>query len=426
MIFILYRIKSEMSNLSYTNIKILSRKLISKPLGKLILIFSLLLAVAYYVLERSPFNNPPPLYNPNPWVTGYLPAYHHNEYEISFMTAQDYQMLTHIAHASAIPREDGSLDTDTNTYHLEQRQIAVKTAKQQKLPILLTITGSYDQFSPSIAPDKRATFIANILTLLDGDGYDGVDVDMEPITRNEDQPNPDYLAFITDLHAALQKRTSQKLQRAPLLTTAVSYYDRLLVAKVADKFDQINIMTYDMAQPYEGWVTWFDSALSNGGMLFPGLSNPLPSVELWVNAFLQAGIPRRKLGIGISLDVACWKGGDGTSTGGVTAPRQAWIKPPTYAKKSYADMTRAGLIPAQLQWDEVAHMAWFGMDNPGSTNDQFCNFNDARAIADKIDFVKTQGLGGLIIWELGLDQRDDLPKDQQRPLRHSIGEALKK
>lgn len=367
-----------------------------------------------------------PIYNPHPWVTGYLPAYHHNEYAIGFMTADDYQMLTHIAHASAIPRADGTLDTQTNNYHLEQRQIAVKTAKQQKLPILLTITGQYDQFSPAIAPDKRSTLLTTILTLIDNEGYDGVDIDMEPVTRNENQPNPDYLAFIQELHAALQKRTNQKLQRPPLLTTAVSYYDRISVAKVADKFDQINLMTYDMAQPYEGWITWFDGALYNGGMQFPGLSNFLPSAELWINAFIQAGIPRRKLGIGISMDVACWTGGEGTPTGGVTAPRQSWTRPPTYAKKSYADMQRAGLIPQSLHWDEIAHMAWFGIDNPGSSNDQFCNFNNEQAIADKIAFTKSQGLGGFIIWELGLDQRDDLPKGQQRPLRYSIGQALKK
>ena len=390
-------------------------------LGSLILTLIALIAAIYYGWFYYFF------YNAKPWVTGYLPAYHHTEQPIGFLAAADYRMLSHINHASAIPRPDGSLDTDTNGYRPASRQRAVQTAKEQKLPILLTVTGAYDLFMPAISDSlTRQTFIHHILQLLDTDGYDGVDVDMEPVTRDANQPNPAYTAFITELHSALQQRYNRKLNRPPLLTTAVSFYDRYAVAALADKFDQINIMTYDMAQPYDGWISWYDSALYNGGMVFPGLGNPLPAIDGWVNEFLQAGIPRRKLGIGISLDVACWSGGEGTSTGGVSAPRQAWTKPPLYEKRSYADMARAGLLPAKWEWDEVTHMAWFGVDAPGSANDHFCNFNDANAIADKITYVKEHGLGGVIIWELGLDQRDDVPKEQSRPLRQAIEAALKK
>lgn len=391
----------------------------------LAVLITLLLALSlWYFGTRRPVEAPH--YNAQPWVTGYLPAYHHNGHDIAFMTPDDYGMLTHIAHASAMPRPDGTLDTDTNSYQPESRRRAVQLAHEHQRPILLVITGQHEQFSAAIRPANQQTFIHNILQLLDTDGYDGVDIDMEPVTLDENQDNPDFTAFITELHQALQTRSSAILGRPPLLTTAIGSRDRHIMASLADKFDQINLMSYDMAQPYEGWIPWFDGALRNGGLVFPGFSHEVPSIENWVNDFLQAGVPRRKLGIGISFDVACWQGGETAAGQGVTLPRESWLKPPQYFKRSYADMHKQNLIPASYQWDDPAQMAWFSVDATDPAQDMFCNFNDAQAIAAKIEFARQQGLGGVIIWELGLDQRDDQPEGQRRPLRHAVAEALQK
>jgi len=325
-----------------------------------------------------------------------------------------------------MPNPDGSLDIDTNSLQPNSRHRAVQLAHEHQRPILLVINGQHEQFSTAISPLIQQTFIRNILQMLDADGYDGVDIDMEPVTLDDKQGNPDYSAFITELHKALQTRTSALLGCPPLLTTAIGSRDRNIMASLADKFDQINLMSYDMAQPYEGWITWFDAALHNGGLVFPGFSHEVPSIENWVNDFVAAGVPRRKLGIGISFDVACWQGGETASGQGVTQPRESWLKPPQYFKRSFADMHKQNLIPAEYQWDDLAQMAWFSVDATDPAQDMFCNFNDAHAIAAKIAFAREQGLGGVILWELALDQRDDQPEGQRRPLRQAVAEALQK
>lgn len=386
------------------------------------LVMLLALATLWHFSSRRSLE--PPQYNATPWVTGYLPAYHHNGRDIAFMTTSDYGMLTHIAHASAAPMPDGSLDTEINSYLPESRQLAVKIAKEKQLPITLVITGHHDVFSQAIKPLNQQTFIRNILQLLDTDGYDGVDIDMEPITLDENKGNMHFDAFIYELHQALQERFSPKLNRPPLLTAAVSIRDRHIMAKLADKFDQINLMSYDMAQPYEGWIPWFDAALYNGGMVFPGYSHEVPSIENWVNSFLEAGVPRRKLGLGISFDVACWQGGETSPGQGVIRPREPWLKPPHYFKRSYAEMLQAKLIPDNYQWDEAAQMAWFSIDADNPAEDMFCNFNDASAIAAKVEFARQQGLGGVMIWELGLDEMLPPFEGQNRPLRKALETAL--
>ncbi|MDD5393119.1 MAG: glycoside hydrolase family 18 protein [Thiothrix sp.] len=366
-----------------------------------------------------------PIYNPNPWVTGYLPAYRQSDDGIRFMRRQDYAMLTHLAHASFQPLPDGTLDEAANVYTPEHRQQAVQAARATHRPVLLVIMGSYETFSAAIRPDTRQMFIHNILRTLDTDGYDGVDIDMEPITRKAKTDNPDFIQFIKDLHKALQTRHNPRLGRPPLLTAAVSLNDRHVMAKLYPQFDQINIMTYDMAQPYTGWVPWFDSALHNGDFIFPGHTHEVPSVENWVEAFLDAGIPRRKLGIGISLDVACWQGGIVREGQGVTQAREPWVEAPQYFKRSYAEMSQSGWMPTTYRWDKAAQMAWFSVDSPDPAQDMFCNFNDPQAIAAKLEFVREQGLGGLIVWELALDQ-DDTQPNKPPPLRNALREALAK
>ena len=385
-------------------------------------ITSLLIAVGWIVRNNTP-------YQAGFWVTGYLPAYRHNGREIPFLASADYQMLTHMAHVSVIPRADGSLDSERNSLSTESRLAAQQTANQQHLPLLIVVTGSYEQFQPVLQDAIRPQFIAHLLQLLDT-GYDGIDIDMEPITRDDKQANPDFTAFIIELHRALQTRHNAKLHRAPLLTTAITLRDRFIVAPLADYFDQINLMAYDMAQPYAGWISWFDSALYNGGLRFPNYSHEVPSVDLWVQRLLAAGIPRHKLGLGMSLDVACWYGGTGTTTDGISVPAQAWVTLPRYQKLSYAELQASGYFPPQIQWDATAQMAWFGQDNLGADQDFFCNFNDERAIKAKIAYAKQQGLGGIMIWELGLDQLDiasaPYPSIQNRPLRQAINQALEK
>lgn len=362
-------------------------------------------------------------YQPAFWVTGYLPAYRHNGRDIPFLTADDYQTLTHISHASVIPQADGSLDRNSNNLTAESQQAALIQAQRYQLPLLLSVHGSYETFQVALQDPVRPRLLANLLQLLDS-GYDGIDLDMEPITRNDQQLNQLFMQFVRELHQALRQRHNTKLHRTPLLTVAISLRDRLTIAQLVDYFDQINLMAYDMAQPYAGWISWYDSALTNGGLLFPGYSHPVPSVDLWIERLLASGIPAHKLGLGISFDVACWYGGLGTSTGGISMPRQSWSALPRYRKLSYAELYASGFFPTQTHWDPIAQMAWFGEDQLQDEWDFFCNFNDAQALQAKVAYAKQRGLGGIMLWELGLDHVETQTGNARRPLRYAIQRAL--
>jgi len=385
------------------------------------------------------------------WVTGYLPGYRHTDSCIPFMTADDYEFLTHIIHHAGIPNADGSIDNDQNNMRPPARKMAVASAHAAGKPILYGVVGAYPVFNPVIAnPETRRVFIHHLISTMIESGYDGIDLDMEPVCapfgsfgykgvdlsrhpeyKTEFPINHGYISLVKELRQELD-RHSTPMQKRPLLTAAITWRDCHIFGRkeVHSHFDQINLMSYDMCGPQDGEVTWFDSPLANGGFTFPKYKKPAYSIEMFVYDCLRAGIPAKKLGIGISLDALAWKGGDGVSiTSGVTKPRQSWTVAPIHPhdgapRYTYAEMMENFFTPQFYHWDEIAKSPYLSIDLPGSSGDMFISYNDESSIKAKIEFVKNQKLGGCIIWELSADYRPDQPAEKQRPLRESIEEAL--
>jgi hypothetical protein len=63
-------------------------------------------------------------------------------------------------------------------------------------------------------------------------------------------------------------------------------------------------------------------------------------------------------------------------------------------------------------WNEVAQDPYLGVDNPGSAEDLFLPYENARSIKEKVGYAASERLGGVMIWEL----RGDYLPDGQHPL----------
>lgn len=364
------------------------------------------------------------------WVTGYLPGYNQGSNgEIAYMTPMDWKTVTHVIHNAALPNADGSLDTDKNSVGPVNRKAAIKAAHDAGVPILFGIMGGKGRYQGLVDnPTLRATLIQNLVAVMD-EGYDGLDIDFEPVVSWGGDANPGYEAFINELHTAMQGKQTPLLDR-PLLTLAVMYWEKNLVARLQDKLDQINIMAYDQSGTMQG-VTWHDSALYDGGNTYPSTGNPVMSVDYYLAVWLGAGIPASKLGLGISLETRLWIGGDGTPTGGVTAPMQTWTTRPQHfmtttgvLQESYAQLLDKYYIPEHAYWDDGARVPYLSFDNPGSADDMFISYNDERSVAEKIAYMKAKGMGGLMLWTLEKDYRPSQPVDKQRPIMQTIRQGI--
>ncbi|MFN8338877.1 MAG: glycoside hydrolase family 18 protein [Saprospiraceae bacterium] len=212
--------------------------------------------------------------------------------------------------------------------------------------------------------------------------------------------NPNYQTFVNLLYDSLQVRTSPFTGKKPLLSVAANGYAGTVLNDLQAKFDMINILTYDLSGAYPGWVPWHDSPVYNGNNINPHTGQLMPSVHDEILSCINAGVAPPKLGVGISYDAFQWKGGDGTSTGGVTAPMQVYTSDPTWTRFSYADFISNYYSGGTYHYDNSPQMAYYSKDNVGSANDEFWSFNDQPSIQDKVDYVWDHSLGGMMISEL--------------------------
>lgn len=121
-------------------------------------------------------------------------------------------------------------------------------------------------------------------------------------------------------------------------------------------------------------------------------------------SFVESGIPPSKLGISARWNASVWRGGSGTSTGGVTKPLQTWTTAPAMWNDVpcyywHADVGRDPGNDRRIH-DEAAGATYISYDGPGSSNDYFISYDDGWACARKVDMVQQSQYGGVYVWTI--------------------------
>ncbi len=335
----------------------------------------------------------------------------------------DFTALTHIIHFSVIPNTDGTLDSSDNGVTFANSTDIVTRAHAAGKPVLICVGGggSENDFQAATTNAILPVFISNLTNFMAARGYDGVDLDWEPLT---DADAGQFTNLVNSLRSALNAFPQHKL-----LTVAAGAYppygdsptaEYTMFAALQNQFDQINIMTYDLSGPWPGWVTWFNSPIYDGGYRFPSTGGLVPSVDGAVGNFIANGVLAAKLGIGIAFYGYIWTGGSGTSTGGVTQPRQSWTNAPTMTAFSYTTIMTGYYQSNLYHWDTSAQAAYLSITNANPTNDMFVSYDDQRTCQAKVSYARNHGLGGVMIWELAQDHQNGQPD----PLLLALKQAL--
>lgn len=332
------------------------------------------------------------------WLTAYYPSYQQFTMPPSEI---NYASMTHLVHWPVLPKPDGGLDTVSIDFTEAHSKDVVTRAHAAGIKVLLGIGGDANSgatkgFQGATSPANRATFIKNIVNMMQARGYDGVDINWEEIGVADDAQ---FIALIQELRVALDGINPRPLLTMPPTTGADARPE--LVAKVAQQLDQINLQTYVMSGPYPGWVTWHNSPLFNGGFDFPSApGEKLPSIEEEIAIWEKAGIPLNRMGLGIQFAGFVWSGGSGTDTGGATKPRQSWTTAPTLTVIDYTEVTKLIAAGYQKEVDTVAKVPYLTRDSGNNADDRFVSYEDEQSIQEKANFLKAKGLGGMFIFEL--------------------------
>jgi len=356
------------------------------------------------------------------WVTGYYPGYESGQMAPSNI---DFTAVTHVIHFSLVPGTGGSLNSNANglTAAACSNLVGLAHAARRKALVCVGGASTENDFLGATTAPNLGTFVTNILRFVTGNGYDGVDLDWEPFNSSD---TTQYTNLVHALRAALNGSGAPRL-----LTVAAPAYPEFgdsptaeftMLASVQAQFDQINIMTYDLSGPYEGWVSWYNSPIYDGGYTFPSAPSELvPSINGAVSNFVNNGVQPGKLGIGLPFYGYVWTKGPG-----MTQPRQGW---PTNSVPTVSTPTYAQIIDSYYQnnlyhWDNVAQAAYLSITNVTAANDMFISYDDSRACQSKVSYARNLHLGGLMIWELSQDYFPTASAGQRTPLTASLKQSL--
>jgi chitinase len=344
------------------------------------------------------------------WVEGYYVGYERSLYAIGDV---DFAALTHLMVGRARPLADGSVTTDFDIDDVNgpiwaHAAVDAAHAADRKAMLMVGGAGEIDGWRGAASAGTRATFVANILAVVDAYDFDGLDLDWEPL---EDGDKPDFQALAAALRTA---------RPAITLTVPVGWINANFAdtpdtfwGDVAPLFDRINVMTYDMAGAWDGWQSWHNSALAGE------TPNTPSSVSSSVDFFLASGVPAAKLGVGTAFYGYCWQNVDGPhENGGVIASGDGTM--------SYANIMSGYYTPSVYRWDDGASVPYLssGAVPLGADACNFVSYEDETSIAAKGAYVRDHGLGGTIIWTISQGHRAELPAGQRDPLLEAIRAAF--
>ena len=326
----------------------------------------------------------------------------------------DWSAFTHLIMFALAAKQNGSIAY--NNLVTSRRKPFNDIAHARGKPILVSVGGAGNtSFTSALTGAYRMNFVNSLLSVLDNDHYDGIDIDDESAVRSSNTKN--YSSFIRQLWDSLQTRHAYyDTTKKPLLTAAMipSWGGKIFV-ELEDKFDQINIMTYDMGGTWFG-KTWHNNAVfsrTDGDVNDADKDvhgEEMTTIQKRVEQQIKYGGNQARYGIGIDLYGYYWIGGavEGTNMQqGVTAPRQRWVKsyPPEVKPNIPFHRIQAeylDTISAQnYRWDSTAQAPYLSIDKHDRLQDVFVSFTDTVAVKQIVRYAKDNALGGIFIWEFG-------------------------
>lgn len=345
--------------------------------------------------------------------------------------ARDYQVaeipaaeLTHVVYAFANISDTGecvlgdSVADVLNPYPNDGnlpvrgnfRQLQILKEQHPALRTLISVGGWTwsGRFSDvALTAASRQHFAASCVAFMRQYGFDGIDIDWEypvggglpeNVTRPEDKQN--YTLLLAELRGQLDAQGIVD-GRSYLLVIATSAapanYANLELDQIPAFVDWIDVMAYDF---YGSWspITHLHALLFAPPDDPPWVSNDL-SGDAALRAYQAAGVPAAKLVLGLPFYGHGWKGVPYIRNG--LFQSHTGVPPGTYEDGvfDYRDLHDNYLGHFGRYWHAQAMAPW--LYDP--LTQIMISYEDPESIAAKTAYVDAGQLGGIMFWELSMD-----------------------
>ncbi len=321
----------------------------------------------------------------------------------------DWAGLTHVIHWTIYPNADGSIQFQCAQSNCSQSSFTsyannlIGPAHTHGVKVLLglDVNGTSADWNGATSSGNLSTFVSNLVSAVNTYGYDGIDVDCESSVSMTQLGN-----FFVALRSAIG---SGKL----ISSTTGDTSTRAFYATMAPYLDRLGVQTYG-DPTYSDNLTWFNSALYSDSTTTCNSAGDVgtggeASAQWYANCFINAGFPASKVEIGLAFF--------GYVMHGTTAPRQS-LSGVTDSQYNYNTLFNNYNL-SSATWDATAHVPWLPISGG------YVTFDNAQAITDKVNYAKTNNLGGWIIWNVSSDYMSSgITPASQHPLLAAVAAAM--
>ena len=325
------------------------------------------------------------------WMAGYYTA----QNGVEPVSSIPWSKYTEVIHFSASTDGNGNVILHWLSQSEIEQIVAAGHQAGKKVVVCIQDNGSDpDAFSFSTAPGTINTFVSNIVSFMNNNGYDGVDLDWE-----QNINGAQYVQLLQLLRTALG---AGKILSAAMSNTSV------MVSTAAAAYsyvDQFNVMCYDMDPPENGF-SWYNDALFQNG------NTNVKTCDWRVGGLLSAGVPAGKIGIGLPFYGRRWPGVTQAMVPGSFSP-----SPVLYNQ----------LVADPLRWQS----AYQFYDSGYRSNylsipslNEFDSYSGAQELADAAAWIKSKQFGGTMTFSLHYEFLAGQSGDAQYPLSTALAAAL--
>jgi len=341
-------------------------------------------------------------------IVGYFPAWAHSRnYTIADIPAAQ---LTHIVYAFAGVSADGDcVLVNATSDEADLQQLLALKRQHPKVMTLISVGGaahSENFAAAATTAASRAAFAKSCVRLMKRYGLDGIDIAWQ-FPSHQDKRR--FTALITELRRRLDDQG--ETDKRHYLLTIVSppdphRYSAIELNVVHRSVDWINLAAFDFTVA-SSTVTNFNAPL------FPAADDPAPpaarlthNVDAAVKSYLEADVPAEKLVVGVHFAGVGWQGVPSNASNGLYQSNSGPAKgtwdaagTPPSGVFGYEDIATSYLGTATPYWHATAQVPWLYNAATGI----MISYEDSQSLTLKANYVATNKLGGVMVWELSAD-----------------------
>jgi chitinase len=333
----------------------------------------------------------------------------------------DPKLCSHIIYSFAILDPDSLLIKSCDTWADIDNKFyqKVTSLKKKGIKVSLAIGGwndsQTDKYSRLICDAAaRARFNSHVVGFLIENNFQGLDIDYEYPKANEKQY---FSLWVKELKQAFAPH-------GLLLSAAVSGsktkidagYD---VPTLAKNLDFLNLMSYDYHGHWDG-KTGHVSPLK----AVPETdTDPTLNTEFSVNYWIQLGMPKQKIMMGIPMYGQTFTLSNPSNTN-IGSLSNGGGLPGEFTKQS-------GMLSYYEILDKTQKQGWSTRKDSSKRmgpyswkGDQWVGYDDEEIVEEKAKFIKVKGLGGAMIWCLDMDDFQGSSGRGSYPLLSTINKTM--